>query len=356
MPPYGKTYSVNDLIENDKRDEKEISITPNKPSMKQLNTLVKDVVSRSSWWDLYGIDLAIMCINFALLPISLLFMGSVNIPVFVTGYLLFSYIHATFTVKLAHAAVHNALAGSSRFWNGLLSIFFIEIWGGFTVEGSYEAHIQFHHPYTNVIGLGDSSSWRVPSLGRNTYLFIAPLFLQLLYPVVGLKLLAGRWRSKARFLFVTMIGYIMHFCLFHYVAGLSVVGAIFCNITVRTVFAIPYIHVNIFEHIGLPMYDVKKRPKRLYQMASSALSLPRNPLLDFSFGHSVISCHVEHHLFPHLSDNMCLKIKPVVSSYLKSNGLPYHEAPYLSQLWKFYNNYDELMIKAPPIIELMGIQ
>ncbi|CAH3015630.1 unnamed protein product [Porites evermanni] len=92
-----------------------------------------------------------------------------------------------------------------------------------------------------------------------------------------------------------MIGYIMHFCFFHYVTGLSVVGAIFCNITVRTVFAIPYIHVNIFEHIGLPMYDVKKRPKRLYQMASSALSLPRNPLLDFSFGHSVISCHVEHH-------------------------------------------------------------
>ena len=174
--------------------------------MKQLNILVKDVVSRSSWWDLYGIDLAIMCINFALLPISLLFMGSVNIPVFVTGYLLFSYIHATFTVKLAHAAVHNALAGSSRFWNGLLSIFFIEIWGGFTVEGSYEAHIQFHHPYTNVIGFGDSSSWRVPFLGRNTYLFIAPLFLQLLYPVVGLKLLAGRWRPKPGFCLLLWYG------------------------------------------------------------------------------------------------------------------------------------------------------
>ena len=137
---------------------------------------------------------------------------------------------------------------------------------------------------------------------------------------------------------------------------LSVVGAIFCNTTVRTVFAIPYIHVNIFEHIGLPMNDVKKHPKRLYQMASSALSLPRNPLLDFAFGHSVISCHVEHHLFPRLSDSMCLKIKPVVSSYLKSNGLPYHDAPYLSQLWKFYNNYDELMVKAPPITKLIGIQ
>ena len=170
------------------------------------------------------------------------------------------------------------------------------------------------------------------------------------------KIACRTLEAKARFLFVTMVGYIMHFCLFHYVTGLSVVGAIFCNITVRTVFAIPYIHVNIFEHIGLPMYDVKKRPKRLYQMASSALSLPRNPLLDFSFGHSVISCHVEHHLFPRLSDNMCLKIKPVVSTYLKSNGLPYHEAPYLSLQWKFYNKYDELMVKAPPITELIAIQ
>ena len=355
MPPYEKTAKIDDLTVDDKLKD-EGGISQSKPSMKDLNALVKDVVSRSSWWDLYGIDLAIMCINFALLPVSLLLLGSANVPVFVGGYLLLAYINTTFTVKLAHAVIHNALAGSSHFWNGLLSIFLIEIWGGFTVEGSYEAHIQFHHPYTNVIGLGDSSSWRVPSLGCDTYLFIAPLFLHLLYPLVGLKLLAGRWWSKARYLCLTFVGYMMHFCLLHYIAGLSIPGAILCYFTMRSVFSIPYIHVNIFQHIGLPMYDVKKRPKRLYQMASSALNLPRNLLLDFSFGHSIISCHVEHHLFPRLSDNMCLKIKPVVSTYLKSNGLPYHEAPYLSLLWKFYNNYDELMVKAPPITELIGIQ
>ena len=354
MPPYGKTSAVDDLLlENDKKDEE---ISPNKPSVNQLNLLVKEVVSHSSWWDLYGIDLAIMFGNFALLPISYLLIGSGNIASFAMGYLLFSYIHATFTVKLAHAAIHNALACSSPFWNRLLSIFFVEIWGGFTEEGSYEAHIQLHHPYTNVIGLGDSSSWRAPFLGRNTYLFFAPLFMQLFYPVIGLNMLAGRWRSQARFLFVTLFGHVMHICLFRYVAGLSVLGAILCNFTVRAVFSIPYIHVNIFQHIGLPMYDVRKRPKRLYQLASAALNLPRNPLLDYSFGHSIISCHVEHHLFPRLSDNMCLRIKPVVSSYLKSNGLPYNEATYFSQLNKFYNNYNELMVKAPPITELIGIQ
>lgn len=355
MPPYGKTGAVTHLkIDSDKRDGEEVS--QNRPSMNQLNLLVKDVVLSSSWWDLYGIDLAIMFANFALLPVSYLFLGSSFISTFVFGFLLFAYIHATFTVKLAHAAVHNALAGSSRFWNSLLSIFFIEIWGGFTEEGSYEAHIQLHHPYTNVIGLGDSSSWRAPFLGRNMYLFLAPLFMPFLYPIIGLNMLAGRWKSQVRFLCVVSLGHVMHFCLFQYAAGLSIFGSILCSLAVRSVFAIPYIHVNIFQHIGLPMYDMTKRPKRLYQIASAALNLPRNPLLDFTFGHSIISCHVEHHLFPRLSDNMCLKIKPVVSNYLTTNGLPYNEATYIGQLTKFYYNYDELMVKAPPITELIGIQ
>ncbi|RMX56437.1 hypothetical protein pdam_00008829 [Pocillopora damicornis] len=354
MPPYEKNDVAEEfLMEADKKDE---DMSQNRPSMKQLNLLVKDVVSHSTWWDLYGVDLTIMFANFALLPISLFLIGSGCIPLFATGYLLFSYVHATFTVKLAHAAVHNALAGSSHFFNRLLSVFFIEIWGGFTEQGSFEAHIQLHHPYTNVIGLGDSSSWRAPFLGRFTYLFIAPLSMPLFNTAIGITLLTGRWYSIARFLCIATAGYIMHFCLFRYLAGLSLLGTILCMITTRSVFAIPYIHVNIFQHIGLPMYDVKKRPRRLYQLASAALNLPRNPLLDYSFGHSIISCHVEHHLFPRLSDNMCLKIKPVVSSYLKNNSLPYNEATYMNQLSKFYNNYDELMVKAPPITELIGIQ
>lgn len=354
MPPYGKAGSVDDLLlDDDKKDEE---ISPDKPSINQLNLLVKDVILRTSWWDLYSIDLAIMCANFALLPVSYHLIGSGSILLFMIGFLLLAYIHATFTMKLAHAAIHNALAGSSHFWNRLLTVFFVEIWGGFTGEGSYEAHIQLHHPYTNVIGLGDSSSWRAPFLGRVTYLFIAPLFLPLLNTMIGVSLLAGRWWSIARLLCLATAGYVMHFCLFRYVAGLSIFGSILCMFTTRSVFYIPYIHVNIFQHIGLPMYDVKKRPKRLYQLSSAALNLPRNPLLDYAFGHSIISCHVEHHLFPRLSDNMCLKIKPVVSSYLKNNGLPYNEATYMGQLSKFYKEYDELMVHAPPITELIGIQ
>lgn len=43
-------------------------------------------------------------------------------------------------------------------------------------------------------------------------------------------------------------------------------------------------------------------------MSLGVLNLPRLPVLDWAFGHSIVSCHVEHHLFPKLSDHMCLKV------------------------------------------------
>ena len=355
MAPHKKDGTVNRLLPND-ASKKDKGDSPHKLSMSHLSSLVKEIVSQKSWWQLYGIDLAILATCFALLPVSYWLLGSGSVHLFVIGYLLLAYIHTCFTVKFAHAALHNALAGESCFWNCALATFFVEIWGGFTVEGSHEAHIKIHHPYTNVIGLGDSSSWRAPFLDRITYLFIAPLFLPMFNTIIAVTLLAGRWWSITKLLCITSMGYLMHYCLFHYVSGLSVSGTILCMITTRSVLAIPYIHVNIFQHIGLPMYDVAKRPKRLYQLASAVLNLPSNLLLDYSFGHSIVSCHIEHHLFPQLSDNMCLQIKPLVSRYLKNHGLPYNEKTYLSQLKRFYRDYDQLMVRAPPITDLAGIQ
>lgn len=51
-----------------------------------------------------------------------------------------------------------------------------------------------------------------------------------------------------------------------------------------------------------------------------------------------------------------LQIKPVVSQYLKQKKLPYNEDTYSSRLWLFLQRYEELMVHAPPITELVGIQ
>lgn len=43
-----------------------------------------------------------------------------------------------------------------------------------------------HHGYTNVLGLGDSSTWRLPLLNRYVYMFLAPLLIPVLTPLVAL--------------------------------------------------------------------------------------------------------------------------------------------------------------------------
>lgn len=51
-----------------------------------------------------------------------------------------------------------------------------------------------------------------------------------------------------------------------------------------------------------------------------------------------------------------LQIKPIVSQYLKQKKLPYNEDTYSSRLWLFLQRYEELMVHAPPITEMVGIQ
>ncbi|EDO27494.1 predicted protein [Nematostella vectensis] len=320
-------------------------------------TRKKKVVEESSWWEKHGVDLALMVCTIAATPAAFLLMGHGSTIAFIAGFLLLGYVHGATGVKFGHCAIHDSLVGTSKFWNRVMSILFVEFWGGFTDAGGREAHIQMHHPYTNIIGLGDSSVWKVPILGRVSYLFIGPIFLPLIYPLVAINLLGPRPLEILRLLVVIGLGYWFQIWLFMNVSGLTFGAALLCMFLVRSIYAIPYIHVNIFQHIGLPMFDPKNKPKsRLFQMSNGVLNLPRIPLLDYTFGHGLISCHVEHHLFPRLSDNMCLKIKPVVSSYLRDHGLPYNEDTYMDRLKMFYNRYDELMVNAPKITELVGIQ
>lgn len=42
-----------------------------------------------------------------------------------------------------------------------------------------------HHGYTNVLGLGDSSTWRLPCLNRYVYMFLAPLLIPIITPLVA---------------------------------------------------------------------------------------------------------------------------------------------------------------------------
>ncbi|XP_022096520.1 fatty acid desaturase 6-like [Acanthaster planci] len=334
-----------------------LSDTLNGGSMSELTHAVQAIQSRASWWDLYGVDWCIIASGFALVPPGLLLLGYPTWPPFVVGILLMGFFYGMVKTKMAHLAIHSALCRSkiaSHFWE----VFFVEFLGSFSAEFSKSTHVKIHHPHTNIIGLGDSSTWRVPFLPCLIYMFVAPLFLPPLYPVLAVVFLLQEEKVKkaVQCAVVVTLGLIANISLLVYVSGLSLTTAVLSLLSSRAVMEIPYIHVNIFQHIGLSMYLPENRPPRLYMMSSGVLNLSHNLLLDWNFGHSLIGCHIEHHLFPKLSDNMCLKIRPIVKKYLQDHKLPYHEKEYVNRLKLFVKEYKALMVNAPPITEFIGIQ
>lgn len=330
---------------------------PEETLMTELRRLVQKEVQRSSWWERRGLDWSVLTAAFLCLPPAFLLLASSHCLWFSLGVLLMGVAHGVITIKGTHLASHGSLS-ESRVWAKIWAVFFIEVCGSFSARVGVQAHIKMHHAHTNVIGLGDSSTWKIPFLPRVVYLFMAPLAVPVITPLVAIAHLRGQsvptvLRTVAM---VTLGLYSQYWLLINVSSFRSPLSALFCMLVCRAMFSIPYIHVNIFQHIGLPMFSPTRRPKRIYQMTHGVLNLPRNPLLDWIFGHSLINCHVEHHLFPFLSDNMCLKVKPVVSRYLAEKKLPYQEDAYLHRLQIFFHRYQELMVLAPPITELVGIQ
>ncbi|NXU73109.1 FADS6 desaturase, partial [Oreotrochilus melanogaster] len=278
--------------------------------MAELSELVQKVVKSSSWWDRRGVDISILTCSLLLLPAGFLCLRSAQAIPFLVGVLILGVVHHTLTVKGSHLASHNALT-ESKSWGKVWAIFFIELCSAFTAEQATYNHVKMHHGYTNVIGLGDSSTWKLPFLNRYVYLFIAPLAVPIITPLVALDLLRNvEWKAALRTLCCMVLGLYCHYWLLLHVSGFqSPWSTLLCMLLTRSLLAHPYIHVNIFQHIGLPMFAPDRKPTRIHLMSLGVLNLPRNPLLDWSFGHSLISCHVEHHLFPSLSDNMCLKVR-----------------------------------------------
>ncbi|XP_043858955.1 LOW QUALITY PROTEIN: fatty acid desaturase 6-like [Dromiciops gliroides] len=212
--------------------------------------------------------------------------------------------------------------------------------------------------YTRVVGLEDLSLWRVPYLNRYVDIFLVPFTLPILLLIMTVGLLRNvEPRIALPTLCLISLGLFSQYWLLIKVSGYkSFWSTLLCMLVIRSLLAHPFFHVNIFQHMEFPMFSPGNKPQRIHTMSLTLFNLPCNPILDWTFGHSVINCHVEHHLFPLFSDNMCLKVKPVVSQFLQRNHLPYNEDSYLSRLGLLLSKYEEILVHAPPITDLVGLQ
>ncbi|VTJ77008.1 Hypothetical predicted protein [Marmota monax] len=91
----------------------------------ELEGLVQDVVRASSWWELHGVDCAILALSLLALPAGFLCLSSENVLVFAIGITILGVCHSTLTVKGSHLATHGALTKSKR-WSKIWLLFFVE--------------------------------------------------------------------------------------------------------------------------------------------------------------------------------------------------------------------------------------
>ena len=344
-----KTSSTKEIFDRVKLDKL--------PKFSDLKEKVDEVIKTSTWWDMYGLDWLITIMFVVAFFVSLVLMRLDSWISIALGTFILGWVHTSFTVKSAHLGAHGALSNNRNLIRPL-GRFFIEFCGQFSEELAFDIHIREHHPHTNIIGRGDSSTWKAPFVPCYMYMFVTPWMIPALSPIVSIAGLVQK-RSVTKLLSYCIVGgagLATALILLMKISNYSLAGACLCLYAARGMWSIPYLHVNIFQHIGLAMYSEKSRPVRIYQMATGCLNLPKNPLLSYAFGHSIISCHVEHHLFPKLSDNMCLKIQPMVSKFLKEHGLPYNEDTYIGRVKYFLDKYEALMVNAPPITHFVGLQ
>ena len=218
------------------------------PSFSKLSEKVQAVERAAPWWELYGVDWLRVGGGVVAAAAGLLVLQTGGVLDTALGFILLGFCHAILTQKAGHLAAHGALARSKR-WNKFWCVLFVEFFGGYSEYLGYDIHIKCHHPHTNIIGLGDSSSWKVPGLSRVPYLFFAPLLLPIMAPLVSLQQLLeikAYW-VIAKFIPVALAGIALRASLFVWLSGYTVAQAFLAHLACQAVLAVFYIHINIFQ-------------------------------------------------------------------------------------------------------------
>ena len=151
------------------------------PDYAELKKQVDAEVARMTWWEAYGVDSLVHFLGAVGAVCSFFLMRSDSAVVFVLGVVLLGCCHSVLSVKGGHLAAHKAAVRSAPL-NRLLGFFFSDVCGTFPSDSGITIHIKEHHPYTNIIGIGDSSTWKVPFVPSYLYMFVTPFLVPVITP------------------------------------------------------------------------------------------------------------------------------------------------------------------------------
>lgn len=265
----------------------------------------------------------------------------------VLGLLVASFGFYAVAITGTHETRHGCFQGTDRA-NRLWAYFFSDFWAGQSNQWWHYRHVVVHHTQTNIPSK-EPSLFYYPWIRPFVYFFIAPFFVNVWLFTNSVTYLRSRPKDLARYLFVQSFGWAFHVAVFAFMVPLP--WAIVCAVLMRAGFAPAFMHIAVFNHIGLPELD--RKPAWLPHQTVTTRNLKRNLVLDMIGGNAFIECHVEHHLFPNVSNHLLAKIRPTVRQFLHERGYTYTEEGYFACLKHCLANYHKIFQRNPiQVIEL----
>lgn len=302
-----------------------------------LSRDVQERVRSLSWFERHGHEWIVLGLRGALWLSALAVFFQQGIVFKIIGLVVLSYSYYGIAITATHETAHQSFVSSKKL-NRVLAYFFADFWAGLSSASWFNSHVQVHHVATNVTS-EEPQQFYFPWLSKYLYFFVAPFFVVIYLGGQTIHFLWGSWRKLFLSLILLITGVAFHTYIFYLAVG-SLPLALLCTFIMRSLFAPLFLHLSIFNHLG--MENPATRLPWLPLQTKTTRNLKAHWFLIGIGGNAFVQCHIEHHLFPSFSNRLLHMIRPIVREYLLKEGYTYAEETYWRCLRNCLKYYDRL--------------
>lgn len=313
-----------------------LTISQQQRDFAELSTKVNALTRKLPWHRVYGWELLKFLLRLTLFAAGFFIFAQSYWFTRISGLLIMAYAHGSIAISGIHEARHQCF--SKSYWaNRIWGYIFSDFWVGQSNEWWHDTHVLIHHPNTNIPSI-DPPSFYFPWINRYVYFFVIPFIAIIWLNIKSAIYLWRKWFKLALFMITNTLGWSFHIALFAIIVPLPY--AILSAYLLRTIFAPLFVHLAVFNHVGLATPE--KRFPWLYHQLLTTRNIKKNWFLTGLGGNAFVECHTEHHLFPNISNHLLNKIRPIVQAFAEKHHYPYFEEGYITVLRNAIRDYDQV--------------
>lgn len=299
----------------------------------ELSLRVKAHADSRSWLQTHGGELAVFALRVALFcaGYALCARGGWSLA---GGIGVMAYAYYGIAITGVHEASHRAFVGSTA-GNRRWLHFFSDFWSAQSGDWWHHRHVILHHAHTNVVEK-DPPLFVYPWLDKYLYFFVTPFLVSFWLVWHSAAHLRAKGRGLGLYLVLAASGWAFHVALFR--RYLPWGPALLAAFVMRSLLAPVFMHLAVFNHIGLDF--PRARSAWLPHQTRTTRNLKAHWFLSGMGGNAFVECHLEHHLFPALSNRLLAEVRPIVREHLAKAGYDYVEEGYWSCLRRSLASYD----------------